>query len=250
MLTTLNSTSARVSWTLRALIAAGALAVLASPLVYLTRTSGVKAEDPGGAKQQAAVPTDREIEFLPAPTPSEEKILAALAEQTKMQFVESPLQTAVDYLKSLHKIEIQLDVKALEDATIASDTPVTRELNDVKLSSALNLLLRDLDLTYIIKDEVLLITTPEQAESQLLTRTYPVGDLVDGNDANYDNLIEAITSTVKPPAWDEVGGPGSIKEVPKSKSLVISQTRECHDEVLELLRALRAARKAPVQELK
>ncbi|MEX0675631.1 MAG: hypothetical protein WD063_01050 [Pirellulales bacterium] len=250
MLATLNSTSSRVSWTLRALIAAGALAVLASPLIYLTRPSGVKAEDPGGAKQQA-VPADREIEFLPAPTPSEEKILAALAEQTKMQFIETPLQDAVEYLKSLHKIEIQLDSKALEDATIGSDTPVTRQLKDIKLSSALNLLLRDLDLTYIIRDEILLITTPEQAESQLLTRTYPVGDLVDGNDAKgYDSLIEAITSTVKPPAWDEVGGPGSIKEVPKSKSLVISQTRECHDEVLELLRALRAARKAPVQELK
>ena len=41
---------------------------------------------------------------------------------------------------------------------------------------------------------------------------------------------------------DEVGGPGSITVVPKAGSAVISQTRAVHGEILELLRALRAAR--------
>ena len=39
-------------------------------------------------------------------------------------------------------------------------------------------LLKELDLTYVVRDEVLLITTPEEAESQLVTKVYPVGDLV------------------------------------------------------------------------
>ena len=39
-------------------------------------------------------------------------------------------------------------------------------------------MLRDMELTYIIKDEVLLITTPEKAESELVTKVYPVADLV------------------------------------------------------------------------
>jgi hypothetical protein len=30
----------------------------------------------------------------------------------------------------------------------------------------------------MIRDEVLLITTPEEAESELVTKVYPVGDLV------------------------------------------------------------------------
>ena len=40
-------------------------------------------------------------------------------------------------------------------------------------------MLRNLaDLTYVIRDEVLLITTPEEAEAQLSVRVYPVADLV------------------------------------------------------------------------
>ena len=45
---------------------------------------------------------------------------------TTMDFTETPLQDAVDYLKELHNIEIQLDTKALGDAGIAPDTAVTR----------------------------------------------------------------------------------------------------------------------------
>ena len=50
---------------------------------------------------------------------------------------------------------------------IGTDTPVTKNLKGITLRSALRLMLRELSLTYIIKDEVLLITTPEEAESQL-----------------------------------------------------------------------------------
>ena len=35
-----------------------------------------------------------------------------------------------------------------------------------------------MDLTYIIKDEVLLITTKEKADTELVTKAYPVADLV------------------------------------------------------------------------
>ena len=39
-------------------------------------------------------------------------------------------------------------------------------------------MLDDLELTYVIENEVLQITTPEQAEAQLVTKVYNVGDLV------------------------------------------------------------------------
>ena len=66
----------------------------------------------------------------------------------------------------------------MEDAGAATDTAVTKNLKGITLRSALKLLLSTLDLTYIIKDEVLLITTPEKANAELLTRVYPVADLV------------------------------------------------------------------------
>ena len=39
-------------------------------------------------------------------------------------------------------------------------------------------MLKELSLTYMIKDEVLLITTPEEADNELFTKVYPVADLV------------------------------------------------------------------------
>jgi hypothetical protein len=110
--------------------------------------------------------------------PAEKKITEALRSPTQLEFIETPLQDVVDFLKDFHGIEIQMDKKALDDVGIASDTPITRNLKGISLRSALRLLLRDLDLTYVIQDEVLLITTPEEAETRLSTKVYPVADLV------------------------------------------------------------------------
>jgi len=142
------------------------------------------------------------------------------------------------------KIEFQLDDKALEGAGVGSDTPMTRNLKDVKLSSAFRLLLDPLDLVAMIQNDVIFITTSDVAGNELITRTYPVADLVARDD--YDSLVGAITSSVRTGSWEEVGGAATIVPVPNAKSLVISQTRAEHDEVLELLRSLRAARKASV----
>ncbi len=110
--------------------------------------------------------------------PAEKKIRKELEHETTMEFIETPLQDAVDYLKDLHQIEIQLDTKALEEAGIGSDTPVTRTLKGVSLRSALRLMLGAMELTYVIKDEVLLITTTDVASNELVTKAYPVADLV------------------------------------------------------------------------
>ena len=60
--------------------------------------------------------------------PAEKKIREELAKPTTMEFIETPLQDAVDYLKDLHSIEIQLDSKALEEAGVSNETPVSRTL--------------------------------------------------------------------------------------------------------------------------
>ena len=104
-----------------------------------------------------------------------------------------------------------------------------------------------IDLTYIIKNEVLLITTPDKASNELRTKVYPVSDLtmpatgrVSGED--YSSLIEVITTSISPTTWDEVGGPASVKALRKSRSLIIAQTEEAQEQIVELLTALRKAR--------
>ncbi len=109
---------------------------------------------------------------------AERRINEELRRPTEMQFLDTPLSDAISVIKDRHQIEIQLDQKALRDAGIATDQPVTLDVKGISLRSALKLLLRPLDLTYVIQDEVLMITTPEEAENRLSIKVYPVGDLV------------------------------------------------------------------------
>ncbi|MBP85394.1 MAG: general secretion pathway protein GspD [Planctomycetaceae bacterium] len=57
--------------------------------------------------------------------------------------------------------------------------------------------------------------------------------------ADFDTLIELITSTIQPDTWDEVGGPGAIEPFPTNLSLVISQTQDVHEQIADLLEQLR-----------
>lgn len=233
MLPTLNGARAHFSWIPRTLVTLGALAVLTLPAVYLSTAASAE-EHP---QRKTAQPN---VEYLPRLTKGELRIFQTLEEPTTMDFTETPLQDAVDYLADFHGIPIQVDNRALEDAGLGSDLPLTRQVRDVSLKSGLRLLLRPKDLTFLTHHEVLLITTEDAAESMLITRTYPVTDLLDENSGEV--LTEAITTTVLPQTWHEVGGNGSIAYVPSAKSLVISQTHGAHDEILELLRALRTVR--------
>ncbi len=118
---------------------------------------------------------------LATTNPNEKKIITALKTNTELPFTtETPLADVLAYLAERHQIPIQLDRRALDEVGIATDTPVVRELRDITLRSALRLVLRDLNLTYVVKDEVLLVTTPETAASEefMRTKVYPVADLV------------------------------------------------------------------------
>jgi hypothetical protein len=178
----------------------------------------------------------------------------ALASPTELDFSEAPLQDVIDYLKSKCNIEIQLDRRVLEDVSVTTDTPVTINVKGIRLESALRLMLRNMqpELTYMIKNEVLLITTPDIAAEELATKLYSVGDLVgcrDEHDApwdDYDALIDVITSTIKPTTWDTAGAPGSAtgNTFGTAKVLVVTQTHEVHEEIAGLLAKIREIAKS------
>ena len=113
-------------------------------------------------------------------SPTEKKIEEALKRPTQIEFVETPLKDVVEYLKDLHHIEIQLDSAALKEAGVDESTPVTKNLKGISLRSALKLLLGELQLKYVIHNEVLLITSAAKAESgeYMTTKVYPMADVV------------------------------------------------------------------------
>lgn len=142
------------------------------------------------------------------PSNAEQKIEVTLRSPTQLDFIETPLQDVVDYLKDFHHIEIQVDRKALDEAGMDPSTAaITKNLKGISLRSALNLVLGDHELTYLVQDEVLLITTLEDAAGRLTTKVYPVDDVVgagkkpDDGPPPHDVLIQVIVSTIAPQSW-------------------------------------------------
>jgi len=107
-----------------------------------------------------------------------EAILKVLQEPTSLEFLETPLLDVAAEVQDKHGVHVHLDHRALDDVGIPSDTPVTFAMSGIPLRSALELMLGQLDLTWTIGSDVLLITTPEKAENLLVTKTYDVSDLL------------------------------------------------------------------------
>jgi len=187
---------------------------------------------------------------------SEEKILCQLSQKTDLEFADAPapLKDVIDVIKAKHGIEIVLDGESLKQAGIdPAATLVTKSLKDISLRSALKLILRDWNLTYVIDNEVLLITTKDWADSSLMTKMYDVRDLVGLKSGSPDaealsEIAQLITSTVEPESWKTDGGSGhgSLRSFTKNGVcvLVAYQTFDGHEKLAALLDELRAHREA------
>ncbi len=111
---------------------------------------------------------------------AEREILKQLDEPTRMDFEQTPLEEAVEYLSEYHGIDILLDRRALDTIGLGEDTPVTIRVKGISLRSGLKLMCKSIDpaLAFTIDNEVLMLTTREVMEENLTTRNYPVADLV------------------------------------------------------------------------
>lgn len=177
----------------------------------------------------------------------------ALEAKASFQFVDTPLDDVVANLADTQGINIVIDELALGDEGIATDHPVTLGIKNVSLRSALRLMFAPVELTFVVDDEFLVITTPAMAETRLSVRVYPVQDLVgvrttNGEATHYDTqqLIELIEQTIATDAWASVGGPGEARGA--QGKLVVSQTQSAHREIETLLKSLRTLRDRFVEQ--
>ncbi len=96
-----------------------------------------------------------------------------------LDFKNAPLSTVMEYLAKLADVNLHLDPQGLAEEGVTTDTPITVSLtHEVSLKSALNLILQPLHLSYVIKDEVLKITSEQARSGEVYTVSYPVADLV------------------------------------------------------------------------
>ncbi len=109
---------------------------------------------------------------------AEEKIYRALRETTDVDFQGLSLKAVMDEFAAKHGIDIHINEVGLDDAGHSADEPVTLSLSSATLRSALRIILKPLDLTYVIRDGILHITSNDDAEREPINKIYPVGDLV------------------------------------------------------------------------
>lgn len=179
----------------------------------------------------------------------ERNLLAKLDEPIALRYLEMPLGECLADIGSQLGTLIVIARKKLEEASVSQDTPITGDFPRAPAHTQLRRMLEPLELTYTLRGEIVVVTTPEDAESELTTRVYNVRSLLDndiglfrtsGPTKDFDSLIEIVTSVIPPDSWDDVGGPGAIDSF-RSGLLIVSQTHEVHELLKDFLNELHRA---------
>ncbi len=225
----------------RARILGGTLLLVAQLTLGLQESAaqrgGVSVQD---SPQVFAIVSPRIIEM-------ERLIRRRLAAPVSFQVDSVTLDQTLDIFRARFGLNINLDLKAMQDAGFLLDSLVQLHVQNETARLALYRLLDTYDLTWVTTDNGLLITSKAKADDRLETRVYPVADLVaqrtpEGLVPDFDSLIVVITSTVHPTTWTDVGGPGAIRPFAPALSLIVSQSQSAHEQLENLLVVLRASR--------
>jgi type II secretory pathway component GspD/PulD (secretin) len=121
---------------------------------------------------------DISIMINPRKSDSEKQIERSLNSPVTLNFKDTSLGQVLQDLRTWQNINIVTDDDALAEEQVGLDRPLTMQLDQVKLKSALNLLLKKVHLTYVIEDDVLKITNEAHARGRMVAKVYAVADLV------------------------------------------------------------------------
>ena len=89
------------------------------------------------------------------------------AHETKMEFVDTPLSQAIDFIMNYHNLMFVIDKKVLADAGISSEMSITMDIKGVSLAAALQLFQDQYQgLQFVVRDYGILLTTIDQAKAQ------------------------------------------------------------------------------------
>jgi hypothetical protein len=144
---------------------------------------------------------------------------------------------------------------------------VRLEGNGRRLETALELALAPLDLAAVVRDEALVVTSVDKADSQMQLVVHSLagiagaarphgataGDLRDAAlmGGPREALIEQMVTTIAPDSWEINGGPGAVRLSEAVPAVVVWQTESVQRRVAELFDSLRRVHgpEAPAPEV-
>ncbi len=164
------------------------------------------------------------------------RVAEALTEQMELDLIDQPLNDVMVFLADLHNINILVDIKAMHNAGISIDSPITYEAQGQRFSQVLDQFLEPLELDHVARHNVLIVTTQEKVDALRETHIYDVKKLL-GRKARPEVITEFVTSKVLPKTWSQNGGQGTMAYVPGY--FIVYQTPRAHRKILERFKTLR-----------
>jgi type II secretory pathway component GspD/PulD (secretin) len=124
-----------------------------------------------------------------------EKAIQAMLSRhlVSVNFHNVPLSKALSDLQAMTGVNIVLRHNDLKDEGINPDQPVSLDVNNIALKSALKILVDSAHLTYVVGDEVVNVTTEAATRGKNVTKIYSVADLVIPID---DYMLPAASNTL------------------------------------------------------
>src|SRR5262249_16599064 len=93
-----------------------------------------------------------------------------------------PLSKVLDYFRQVTGANIVVNWTVLESANVTRDTPITLQVRDLSLAKMMQLVLNQASpqaaLVASVPDNVIEITSQDEADKQLVTKVYIVEDLL------------------------------------------------------------------------
>lgn len=194
-----------------------------------------------------------------------------LQRKVTFEFVDTPLDEAISFLRSLTNVTMIVDPKVIQ----AGAPPISLRVTDMSLDLALEWLLKLADLDYALKDNAIFISKKQTLTEDVELRIYDVSDLTQavpdfpgpdfqlttpGDDGGaggaagaanpfvaapaptvtVQSIADMIRNRVRPDSWDPNQGT-SIEE--RAGKLVVMQRPDVHSLIDQLLSNFRATQK-------
>lgn len=182
-------------------------------------------------------------------SPEMQAVERKLRQKISLEFDNTPFGDVLKILEAKTEIHFDVDFERITDdgLDVTTATRLTLKVKEGSLRRALGKLFHPLQLDFFPYEGAILITTAVAGSEKLVTKVYPVADLVtyradDQIGVVHQELSDLIKSTIEPDSWDDVGGPGSVQYEPITMTILIRQTMMVHEEVETLLQTVRQFR--------
>lgn len=154
-----------------------------------------------------------------------------------------PLSAALTRISESMGIDIYVNERSLEDNGIATDEPITMQFrNPLPVRETLAIMLNRLDLSYSIRNGLIVITHRDNEKNTL--RTYDLSYILPDNSTVHE-LMSVVRSSVQPDEWDSNGGTSTLGVF--GSMLVVKANEETHQDLERLLRELARQNKSHIQ---